>query len=149
MFDLVPFGKRRDDAFGVLARSLNDVFNDDFFAPIKSSTMSFRTDIRESEQAYLIEAELPGFKKEEIDIDFTNPYLTIKAVRKEDNTEENNEHQIVRRERRYGEYVRRFYVQDIEEEGIRASLKDGMLMLEVPKRNKTQGKRIEIQDSES
>lgn len=63
MFDMVPFGKRRDDAFGVLAKSLNEVFNDDFFAPIKSSTMSFRTDIRESEQAYLIEAELPGLKK--------------------------------------------------------------------------------------
>jgi len=148
MFDLVPFGKRRDDAFGMLAKSLNDVFNDDFFAPIKSSTMSFRTDIRESEQAYLIEAELPGFKKEEIDIDYANPYLTIKAVRKEENAEENKEHQIVRRERRYGEYVRRFYVQDIAEEGIRASLKDGMLTLEVPKRQKTQGKRIEIQDGE-
>ncbi|WP_313636539.1 Hsp20/alpha crystallin family protein [Paenibacillus sp.] len=149
MFDLVPFGKRRDDAFGMLAKSLNDVFNDDFFAPIKSSTMSFRTDIRESEQAYLIEAELPGFKKEEIDIDYASPYLTIKAVRKEENAEENKEHQIVRRERRFGEYVRRFYVQDITEDGIRASLKDGMLTLEVPKRQKPQGKRIEIQDSDS
>lgn len=148
MFDLVPFNKRRDDAFGML-KSLNDVFADDFFAPIKSSTMSFRTDIRESEQAYLIEAELPGFKKEEIDIDYANPYLTIKAVRKEENEEENKEHQVVRRERRYGEYVRRFYVQDIAEEGIRASLKDGMLTLEVPKRQKTQGKRIEIQDGET
>lgn len=52
----------------------------------------------------------------------------------------------MRRERRYGEYVRRFYVQDIAEEGIRASLKDGVLGLEVPKRQKSQGKRIEIQD---
>lgn len=72
--------------------------------------------------------------------------MTIKAVRKEENSEENKEHQTVRRERRYGEYVRRFYVQDIAEEGIRASLKDGMLSLEVPKRQKSQGKRIEIQD---
>lgn len=149
MFDLVPFSKRRDDAFGMLAKSFNDMFNDDFFAPIKSSTMSFRTDIRESEGAYLIEAELPGFKKEEIDIDYANPYLTIKAVRKEENNEENKDHQIVRRERRYGEYVRRFYVQDIAEDGIRASLKDGMLTLEVPKRQKTKGTRIEIQDGDS
>lgn len=149
MFDLVPFSKRKDDAFGMLAKSLNDVFSDDLFAPIKSSTMSFRTDIRESEQGYLIEAELPGIKKEEIDIDYANPYLTIKAVRKESNTEDNKEHQIVRRERRYGEYLRRFYVQDISEEGIRASLKDGLLSLEVPKRQKAQGKRIEIQDGES
>ncbi|GGF66226.1 heat-shock protein [Paenibacillus albidus] len=146
MFDLVPFGKRRDDAFGMLAKSLNEVFSDDFFAPMKSSTLSFRTDVRESDQAYLIEAELPGFKKEEIDIDYANPYLTIKAVRKEENTEENSQHQLVRRERRYGEYVRRFYVQDISEEGIRASLKDGLLTLEVPKHKHIQGKRIEIQD---
>ncbi|KWX78510.1 18 kDa heat shock protein [compost metagenome] len=149
MFDLVPFGKRRDDAFGVLAKSLNEVFNDDFFAPIKSSTMSFRTDIRENEQAYLIEAELPGFKKEEIDIDYASPYLTIKAVRKEDNSEENKDHQVVRRERRYGEYVRRFYVQDVAEDGIRASLKDGLLTLSVPKQQKPLGKRIEIQDDGS
>ncbi|RUT48480.1 Hsp20/alpha crystallin family protein [Paenibacillus anaericanus] len=149
MFDLVPFNRRRDDAFGVLTKSLNEVFNDDFFAPIKSSTMSFRTDIRESEQAYLIEAELPGFKKEEIDIDFANPYLTIKAVRKEDNLEENENHQVIRRERRFGEYVRRFYLQDIEEESIRASLKDGMLTLVVPKQQKAQSKRIEIQDGDS
>lgn len=149
MFDLVPFNRRRDDAFGVLTKSLNEVFNDDFFAPIKSSTMSFRTDIRESEQAYLIEAELPGFKKEEIDIDFANPYLTIKAVRKEDDIEENKNHQVIRRERRFGEYVRRFYLQDIEEEGIRASLKDGMLTLVVPKQQKAHSKRIEIEDGDA
>jgi HSP20 family protein len=146
MFDLVPFGKRRDDVFGVLAKSLNDVFNDEFFAPMAGSTQSFRTDIRESGQAYLIEAELPGFRKEEISIDYASPYLTIKAVRKEENSQENEEHKIVRRERRYGEYVRRFYVQDINEDEIRASLKDGLLSLEVPKRQKTAGKRIEIQD---
>ncbi|MNE84583.1 18 kDa heat shock protein [compost metagenome] len=52
----------------------------------------------------------------------------------------------MRRERRYGEYVRRFYVQDINEDEIRASLKDGLLSLEVPKRQKSAGKRIEIQD---
>ncbi|WNS41952.1 Hsp20/alpha crystallin family protein [Paenibacillus sp. MMS20-IR301] len=146
MFDLVPFGKRREDAFGVLAKSLNEVFNDDFFAPLTSSALSFRTDVRESEGAYLIEAELPGFKKEDINIDYTSPYLTIKAVRKEEKSEDNKEQMAVRRERRYGQYVRRFYVQDIAEEGIRASLQDGVLSLEVPKRQKTQGKRIEIQD---
>lgn len=148
MFDLVPFGKRRDDAFGMLAKSLNDVFNDDFLhrsrAPRCPSERIFA-----SEQAYLIEAELPGFKKEEIDIDYASPYLTIKAVRKEENAEENKDHQIVRRERRYGEYVRRFYVQDIAVEEIRASLKDGLLKLEVPKQQKPQGKRIEIQDGDS
>lgn len=146
MFDLIPFGRQREDAFNQLAKSLNDVFNDDFFAPIRYSTMSFRTDIRETDQAYLVEAELPGFQKEDIDIGYVSPYLTIKAVRKEDNNVEDTQQQIVRKERRYGEYVRRFYVQDIDEEGIRASLKDGVLKLEVPKRQSTRSKRIQIQD---
>ncbi|BCG56838.1 Hsp20 family protein [Paenibacillus sp. URB8-2] len=81
-------------------------------------------------------------------IDYAAPYLTIKAVRKEENAEENNDRQIVRKERRYGEYVRRFYVQDINEEGIRASLRNGVLSLEVPKRQKPAGTRIEIRDDE-
>ncbi|AIQ50306.1 Hsp20/alpha crystallin family protein [Paenibacillus sp. FSL R7-0331] len=146
MFDLVPFGKRRDDVFGAMAKSLHDVFNDEFFGQVTGSALSFRTDIRESEQAYLIEAELPGFSKDDIDIDYASPYLTIKAVRKEEKSGENSQQQVVRRERRYGEYVRRFYVQDINGDDIRASLKDGLLMLEVPKRQKAAGKRIEIQD---
>lgn len=145
MFDLVPFGKRRDEAFGQLAKSFGDLFSDDFFAPIKSSTLSFRTDIREKDGSYLIEAELPGFNKDDIDVDYTAPYLTIKAVRGEENTEENKEGKTVRRERRYGEFIRRFYVEDIEEEGIRASLKNGVLKLEAPKRQKPGGKRIEIE----
>ena len=146
MFDLVPFGKRREDVFDQLARSFSDMFDNELFAPLKSQALSFRTDIREADNAYVIEAELPGFRKEEIDIDYTGPYLTIKAIRMEDNQQENDRHQVVRRERRYGEYVRRFYMPNIEAEGIKASLKDGMLSLEVPKRQTPKGNRIEIQD---
>lgn len=146
MFDLIPFGKRREEVFSQLAKSFNEMFQDDFFAPLRSEALSFRTDVRETEQAYRIEAELPGFRKEDIDIDYAHPYLTIRAVRKEESEAENSQEKVVRRERRYGEYIRRFYVQDIEEDGIRASLKDGLLSLEVPKRSKPQGKRIEISD---
>jgi len=148
MFDLIPFGRHREDAFGQLAKTFNNVFNDDFFAPFKNSPLSFRTDIRETDQAYLVEAELPGFRKEDIEIDYAAPYLTIRAVRNEDHNMEDTNHQIVRKERRHGEYVRRFYVQDISEEDIRASLKDGVLKLEVPKRQPTRSKRIQIQDGD-
>lgn len=148
MFDLIPFGRHREDAFRQLAKTFNDVFQDDFFAPLKSSPLSFRTDIRETDQAYLVEAELPGFHKEDIEISYAAPYLTIKAVRDEDHSMEDTKQQIVRKERRYGEYVRRFFVQDIEEEAIRASLKDGVLKLEVPKRQPTRSKRIQIQDGD-
>ncbi|GGJ25169.1 Hsp20/alpha crystallin family protein [Paenibacillus hunanensis] len=149
MFDLVPFGKRREDAFGQLMKSFGDAFNDDFFAPLKSSTLSFKTDIRETEQAYHVEAELPGFTKENINIDYAAPYLTIKAVHQEENnTEDTEKGHFVRKERRYGEYVRRFYVEDIDADAIDASLKDGLLKLEIPKRQRPEGRRIEIQSGE-
>ncbi|MEW4371519.1 Hsp20/alpha crystallin family protein [Paenibacillus kandeliae] len=149
MFDLVPFGKRREDAFGHLMKSFQDVFQDEFWAPFQSSTVSFKTDIREQDDAYLVEAELPGFQKEDIQIDYTAPYLTIKAVRHEQvDNEENEQGKVVRMERRYGEYVRRFHVQDIAEEQIQASLKDGLLKLHIPKRPRPQGKTIEIQSGE-
>ncbi len=148
MFDLIPFGRHREDAFSQLAKTLNDVFQDDFFAPFQNSPRAFRTDIREAEDAYLVEADLPGFRKEDIEIDYAAPYLTIKAVRNEDSSMEDTNQHLVRKERRYGEYVRRFYVQDIEEDSIRASLKDGVLKLEVPKRQPTRSKRIHIQDGD-
>ena len=146
MFDLIPFGKRREDAFGQLVKSFNDRFDDDWFAPFKGSGLSFKTDIRETDQAYLVEAELPGFQKDDIEINYAAPYLTIKAVRKEENKVENTDQQIVHRERHFGEYVRRFYVQDIDDSSITATLKDGVLKLEVPKQPNSGTRRIQIRD---
>lgn len=146
MFELIPFGKRREDAFGQLVKSFQDAFNDDVFAPFKGSMMSFKTDVKETEQAYLVEAELPGFQKDDIEISYADPYLTIRAVRKEDNSVEDTDQHIVRKERRYGEYVRRFYVQHIAEDQIVASLKDGVLKLEIPKQPNPGKKRIQIRD---
>lgn len=150
MFDLMPFGKRREDAFGQLMKSFHDVFNDAFqdevFAPFKGSMMSFKSDVKETERAYLVEAELPGFQKDDIEISYADPYLTIKAVRKEDHSVEDTKQQIVRKERRYGEYVRRFYVQNIAEDQIGASLKDGVLKLDIPKQPNPGKKRIQIRD---
>lgn len=146
MFDLIPFGKRREDAFGQLVKSFNDMFDDDWFTPFKGSGLSFKTDIRETDQAYLVEAELPGFQKDDIEINYAAPYLTIKAIRKEESKVENTDQQIVRRERHFGEYVRRFYVQDIDDSNITATLKDGVLKLEVPKQANSGARRIQIRD---
>lgn len=149
MFDLVPFGKRREDVLSQWMKSVQDVFEDDLLTPFKGSTLSFRTDIRENEKAYLVEAELPGLQKENIDIDYAAPYLTIKAVQQQERQEENSGQRVVRKERRYGEYVRRFYVQDIEEDQIQATLKDGILLLTIPKKQRAEGRRIQIEDGSS
>ena len=111
----------------------DDFFRDDFFD--RKDRMNFnlmKTDIREDENSYLLEVDLPGYSKDDIKIDITDGYLTINAkVEKEDNDENKN---YVRRERFTGEVTRTFYVgEDIKEDEVKASFKNGILTLEVPK----------------
>jgi HSP20 family protein len=137
MFDLVPFrNKKNEDVVRSFVKSFHDVFNDDFFAPLKSNTHHFQTDIRENEQAYIIESELPGFNKEDIEVDYNNKYLTIKATRNHEGNQEEQNNQIIRRERYYGEFVRRFYVENIKDDSITANFENGVLKLEIPKKDK-------------
>ncbi|GAA3401218.1 Hsp20/alpha crystallin family protein [Paenibacillus hodogayensis] len=149
MFELIPVGKYRNESFGQLARSLDALFRSGMPAvPTKQlRSVAFGTDIRETEQGYVIEAELPGFRKEEIEIDYSSPYLTIRAMRRsEDESDGDAAKRYIRRERLEGEYVRRFYIKDVGEQGIRASMKDGVLSLHVQKKTPTPAQRIEIQD---
>jgi len=111
----------------------DDFFRDDFFD--RKDRMNFnlmKTDIREDDKSYLLEVDLPGYSKDDIKIDITDGYLTINAkVEKEDNDENKN---YVRRERFTGEVSRSFYVgEDIKEDEVKASFKNGILTLEVPK----------------
>ena len=111
----------------------DDFFRDDFFD--RKDRMNYnlmKTDIREDENSYLLEVDLPGYSKDDIKIDITDGYLTINAkVEKEDNEDKKN---YVRRERFTGEVSRSFYVgDDIKEEEVKASFKNGILTLEVPK----------------
>lgn len=82
MFGLVPFRRRNQvHPVGELMNSVSDFFDDGFFAPMLNN---FNTDIRETTDAYYVEADLPGFEKTDITIDFTNHYLTISATRNEE-----------------------------------------------------------------
>ena len=111
----------------------DDFFRDDFFD--RKDRMNYnlmKTDIREDENSYLLEVDLPGYSKDDIKIDITDGYLTINAkVEKEDKDESKT---YVRRERFTGEVSRSFYVgDDIKEDEVKASFKNGILTLEVPK----------------
>lgn len=145
MFEQGPFGRHAEEMFNQLAKTFGDTFGEDFAAPFRERSMSFRTDIHEHDGHYLLEAELPGFRKEDIDVDYTAPYLTIRAVRREEKREEEDTRRSVRSERRYGEFIRRFYMEDADREGIRASLKDGLLKLNIPKKETPSSKRILIE----
>lgn len=105
---------------------------------------TFRTDIQETDKEYILEAELPGFKKEDIQIGYSGDTLTIAAEQKgELNTEGDN---FIRRERRYGKVQRSFRVENIDPDQIQASYNDGILKIVLPKRQDgTPRKQISIQ----
>ena len=121
----------------------DDFFKDDFFK--SRSTTMMKTDIREKDDKYLIDVDLPGYSKENIDLSLKDGYLSVSAsVNNEVNEEEEK---YVRRERYVGECSRSFYVgEDVSEEDITAEFKDGILKIEVHKKKKQviESKKIEI-----
>ncbi|GGN91082.1 Hsp20/alpha crystallin family protein [Saccharibacillus kuerlensis] len=145
MFEQGPFGRQAEEMIEQLKKTLGDTFGEDFTASVRERAMSFRTDLIEEDTRFLLEAELPGFRKEEIDIDYTASYLTIRAVRHEQNPESDETRRVIRSERRYGEFVRRFFIENADRDKIRASLKDGILKLDIPKKEVAGGKRILIE----
>lgn len=132
MFDLIPFRKRQEDMFGQMLKSFQDLTDDHWLTPFGGQ--AFRTDIREEKDRYLVEAELPGIAKEDIHVEVDNGYLTIRAKRDDYTEHKDDDNRVLRRERRSGEFVRRFYVDRVDEERIEAKLEQGLLKLEIPKR---------------
>ena len=116
----------------------DNFFNDDFFPKKEVSLM--KTDIIEKKDKYVLKMDLPGFSKEDIDLSLNNGYLEISAkVLKEDNNDE--EEKYLHRERFYGECQRSFYVgDDVNKENISAEFKNGILFVEVPKKEETEEK---------
>ena len=127
----------------------DDFFRDDFFNGKEKNSL-MKTDIREGENSFIVDVDLPGYNKEDIKIDVTNGYLTINAkTSNEVNDKEKGKY--VRRERFIGECSRSFYVgDDVKQDEIKASFKNGILSLEIPKvdekEKEAEKKYIEISD---
>ena len=144
MFDLVPFRNRRrgeveereGDPFNSL---VNEFFSDAFNA---IDTRSFKTDVKENDDEYVIESELPGLEKDDINIEITDNYLTISA-HNEEKIEEENENYI-RRERRTGSFQRVFQIDNVKEDEIDAKYENGILMVTLPKKEKSAPKKKTI-----
>ncbi|MHC6178925.1 heat shock protein Hsp18 [Clostridium sp. JNZ X4-2] len=137
MFDMVPFKKNNSLTRGdVFDSFVNSFFNDDFFAPVNINGFGkgFKVDLKENETNYVVEADLPGINKDAINVDYSNNYLTISAKR-EDSREDKSEN-FIRQERSYGEFKRSFYVDNVDEDNINASFKDGVLKVNLPKSEK-------------
>lgn len=134
---------RRNSSFDLF----DDFFReDDFFTRKQSSLM--KTDIKELNDKYVIEVDLPGCEKENIDLSLENGYLKIAAKVVKESSDGDNE-KYLRQERFYGECSRSFYVgDDITQNDIEAEFKNGILKIGVPKIDKVESepesKRIEI-----
>ena len=109
----------------------DDVF-DSFFKPMfyeeKFNTM--KTDIKENENSYLMDIEIPGFDKKDINVSLENGYLTISAQKKE--CDEGKKENYLRRERSCS-VSRSYYVGDVKEESVKAKYESGVLTVEIPK----------------
>lgn len=104
-----------------------------------------KCDVYEKDGTYHIEADIPGFKKDEISVDCEDGYVTITAEKNTENEEKDENKRYIKRERFYGKTVRKFYVGDVDSDKIQAEYKDGMLELVVPKEEKLPNKKsIEI-----
>ena len=92
-----------------------------------------KTDVRETEDSYELDVDLPGFKKDEIQVDLKDGYLTIQAAKGLDKDEEDKKGKYIRQERYVGSCSRSFYVGDVEPQDISAKYEDGILKLSMPK----------------
>ena len=129
MLELTPFERRTRSLFDYLD-SLDRAYST---ASAAASASPFKTDIIETDTGYQLQAELPGFRKEDIKIDLGNDRLTIKAEHTE-SAEEKKENSYLRRERSFGSYARSFDITGIEESAITASYENGILILDLPRK---------------
>ena len=123
---------------------MNFPFNDEFWGkknPLygKHAQNMMKTDIRETNGSYELDVDLPGFKKDEIQVQLKDGYLTISAAKGLDKDEEDKKGNYIRRERYAGSTSRSFYVgEGIHQEDVKASFDNGELKIVVPKESPKQ-----------
>ncbi|MBE5826346.1 MAG: Hsp20/alpha crystallin family protein [Butyrivibrio sp.] len=137
--------------------AMDDFFNDGFWGyntpaarKLEKGAGLMKTDVIEKEDSYQLEAELPGFNKEDISIDLKNDTLTISASHNENKDEKDENGKYIRRERRSSSYERSFHVEGLKPEDIIAQYRNGILTVHLPKKEaipkKDEAVRIEVKD---
>ena len=114
-FGMLPMWNGRNPLYGKHAKNL------------------MKTDVRETEDTYEVDVDLPGFKKDEISVELEDGYLTIRAAKGLDKDETDKKGKYIRQERYAGACSRSFYVGDVKAEDVSAKYEDGILKLSMPK----------------
>ncbi len=128
----------------IFGENLFDDFFDDFYRPAVRRTPHrasapvntvMKTDVKETENAFELDIDLPGYKKEDVQAQLKDGYMTITASTKKANDEKGEDGRYIRRERFTGTCSRSFYVgEHITEDDIKARFEDGILKVTVPKK---------------
>lgn len=121
-----------------------------FFRPLRwveeatGDTFIPAMDIKESEDQYVVRTDLPGVRKEDISVTLENGLLTITAERKSEEVQKEKEREL-RRECRYGRYIRSLRLgTQIDEKGVKANYRDGVLELALPKAEEVKPRKIDV-----
>ena len=112
-----------------LERAMNREARDTFG---KRGANMMKTDVKQTDNGYEVDVDLPGCKKEDVQMDLNDGYLTIQAVRSHSNDEKDKKGRYLRRESFSGTCARSFYVGDVKKEDIHAKFEDGVLHIELP-----------------
>ena len=129
----------------IFGESLFDDWFDDFDRQMqhmdrrlygRNAKREMKTDVREKEDGYEIDMDLPGFKKDQVELNLENGYLTVTANKGFDKDEKDDKGRMIRQERYAGSMQRSFYVgQNMTEEDVKARFEDGVLHLNLPKKD--------------
>ncbi len=140
MYGLTPFERQGYNLFNIFNDMDSGFFGDSM--PVNAC----RTDIKDEGDKYVMESELPGFEKEDINIDIKDDYLTISAEHTANDEQKDDKGNYIRRERTFGSYKRSFGISDVESDAISAEYKNGVLKIELPKKKVEEptSKRLEI-----
>ena len=140
MAGLVPFNRRNsnlartDTGFEDFYNMLDDFFNDGFMPSRNLLKDTFKIDIEEKDNEYLIEAEVPGITKDKIDLSIEDENLCISVNQVEEATKDGKNY--IHRERRASSMSRRVRLADAKLDEIKAKLEDGVLTIAIPKKTK-------------
>lgn len=136
MANLIPFNWRknqvRNNRIDDFSDMLEDFFEDDFFGRRSLLNDSFKIDLRDNDKEYVVEAEVPGTKREDIHLAYENKILKISINKKEE--VDKSDKNYIHRERRLSSMERSIMLSDIDEKGISAKLDDGLLIITLPKK---------------
>lgn len=151
MFELTNRNKNQVNTYNPF-REMEDFERSFFGNPFASvfgnqGIAEFKTDITDEGDHYLLEADLPGFEKNDIHLDVNKDVLTIRAERHSKVEEKDKKDKVIRVERSYGSYSRQFSLDGVDSDKIKAKYENGVLKLTLPKKEETlpASKQLEIE----